>query len=237
MNKVRYVVFLRDEIGLSFRQIAKIVEGRDDSKTILKVYGWYRTVKDNESKGKMITTTSMITQNIQHYVKTKVHESHEPLYLGDLRKRRLELARQLKYTKDEQRRKEIYREINKTKLLELLIIVYDLVGLSQYDRDRMILMTIYNVGRKLVDRVPLEKDHVKWRRTGIDHLSEYAAAYLYIVYFVTLYNTRYQYFLEKVQNIIYTIMKGRSLEKKLVKIQRIIQDVYGDIIPKILLRI
>jgi len=98
-------------------------------------------------------------------------------------------------------------------------------------------MALYNIGKKLVDRIPLEKDHVKWRKSGIDHLSEYAAAFLYIVYFVVLYNTQYQRYLERIREIIYTIMKGRSREKKIERIQRIIQERYGDIIPKILLRI
>ena len=241
MNKSEYIVFLRDEVGLSFRQIGKIVYPeeykRDPDKTELKVYGLYVNKKNITKTNKIISYSSGISQNIEHYVKTKIHESHEPLYLGDLRKKRFELSKQLKYTKNEEKRKEIYREINKVKLLELLIIIYDLIGLSQYDRDRMILMTIYNVGRKLVERIPLDKDHVKWRKSGIDHLSENAAAFLYIVYFVGLYNTQYQRYLERVREIIYTIMKGRSREKKIERVQKIIQEKYGDVIPKIILRL
>ena len=241
MNKSEYIVFLRDEIGLGFRQIARIVYPeeykRDPDKTELKVYGLYVKKKNIEGKNKIISFSTGISQNIEHYVKTKIHESHEPMYLGDLRKRRFELSRQLKYVKDDQRKRDIYREINKVKLLELLVIVYDLIGLSEYDRDRMILMTIYNIGRKLIERIPLEKDHVKWRKSGIDHLSEHAAAFLYVVYFIALYNTQYQRFLEKIRELVYSIMKGRSLEKKVEKIQRIMQERYGDIIPKVILRI
>ncbi len=241
MNRSEYIVFLRDEIGLGFRQIARIVYpeeyAREPDKTELKVYGLYVKKKNITKTNRIISYSSGISQDIKYYVKTKIHESHDPLYLGDLRKKRLELARELKYEKDKRKRLEIYREINKIKLLELLIIVYDLIGLSEHDKDRMYLLTIYNIGRKLVERIPLEKDHVKWRKTGIDHLSEHAAAFLYITYFITLYNTQYQWLLEKVRELVYTIMKGRSREKKVEKIQRIIQEVYGDVIPKIILRL
>ena len=242
MSKPKYIVYLRDEMGLSFWQIAKIVYPdefkKKPEKTELKVYGIYVKEKGRymETKDKSILISTGICQAIDHYVKTKIHESHEPLFVGDLKKKRLELARQLKYSKNSERDK-IYREINKIKLLELLIIVYDLIGLSQYDKDRMFLITLYNVGKKLVERIDLSKDHVKWRRSGIDHLSEYAAAFLYIVYFVVLYNTQYQGFLEKVRGIIYTIMKGRSRKKKIERIQKIIQEKYGDVIPRIILRI
>ena len=238
MNKTQLIMKLRDEFNLSWYQIAKIVYGSGDSRTQLKVYGLYHKAKNSRSTNNVIVTTSGIVSSIDLYVKSKVHESHEPMFIGDLQKERIELARQLKHLKREDpRRQEIYKKINEIKLLELLIIIYDLIGLAEYDKERMYLQLIYSIGRKLVKRIDLSKDRVKWSRKGIDHLSEEAAAFLYIVYFAALYNTQYQRFLDKIREIVYSLIKGRNREKKIQRIHKIIREKYSDVLSNIILRL
>ncbi|MHA1589629.1 MAG: hypothetical protein ACTSVA_03365 [Candidatus Njordarchaeales archaeon] len=236
MKKIEQIIFLRDKLGLSWWQIGKIVYPEmEPSKAALKAYGYYKWYKERTiSSIQTISSAVQVTDEL--YVKSKLREEYEPLFIGDLRKKRIALARQLKYAKDRERDR-IYREINRIKLLELLIIIYDSIGLSRYDYERMWLMTIYSVGRKLVKRIDLSKDRVKWSRRGIDHLSEEAAAFLYAVYFVVLYNTRYQRLLEKIREIIYGLMRGRSRERKIRKIHEIMKEKFADVLADVILKI
>lgn len=238
MSKSDYIVYLRDELGLSFNKIAEIVERRRDSKAVLKVYGLYCKKKRNSERIAVgIVDSSGIVGSIDYYVKSKISEDHEPMFIGDLRERRLELASRLKNAKSDEERRRIYRELNKVKLLELLILSYDLIGISEHDRERMYLLYLYNVGRRLVDKVDLDKDGVKWLSSRIEYLSDDASAFLYVCWFLTLHTTPLYHYLDRVRSIIYSMVRGRKMEKKREEIRRILQEKYADVLADVILRI
>jgi len=238
LTKTEIIRILRDVYGLSWSQIVEIVEGRRDPRLKLKVYGLYRKAKmkrNTGSDGDGILEDRGIPVNIDYYVKSKVYDSHVVEVVGDLRGERLELAKLLKHTSGE-KHEEVYRQLCELKLLELLIIVYDLIGLSQYDRDRMYLSYIVSIGKKLLKRLEIDRDHVKWSKSEVMYLTPLAAAFVYVVYFLALNNTPYVRLLDEVRRIIYAAIKGRK-EKKIEEMRRIIREEFLDVIGDVVLRI
>jgi len=142
----------------------------------------------------------------------------------------------LKFERDEEKRREIYRRINRAKLLELVLSVYYLIDLDRYDRDRMYYTMLYNVAKELVGRVDLCKDGVKRNRNSLEYLSDDAAAFLYVTYFAVLYNSRLQALLDRVREIVFHIIRGRK-NRKIEKLHRIIREKYGDVIAKVVFRL
>jgi len=238
MSKSDYILYLRDELGLSFNKIAELIEGCGKGKSVLKVYGLYCKKKRNSEKIAVgIVDSAGIVGSIDYYVKSKISEDHEPMFIGDLRERRLELASRLKNAKSDEERKRIYRELNKVKLLELLILSYDLIGITEHDRERIYLIYLYNVGRKLVERVDLNKDGVKWARDRIEYLSVDAAAFLYVCWFLALHGSPLYYYLDKVRGIIYSLIRGRKEERKREEIKKVLKEKYADVLADVVLRI
>jgi len=237
-SKSDYILYLRDELGLSFNKIAELIEGCGKGKSVLKVYGLYYKKKRNSEKiSTGIVEDSRIVSSIDYYVKSKIAETHEVMFIGDLWERRLELARKLKIAKDEEERRRIYRELNKVKLLELLILSYDLIGISEHDKERLYLTYLYSIGRKLVDRVDLDKDGVKWVTGRIEYLSADAASFLYVCWFLTLHGTPLFYYLDKVRGIIYSMIEGRKMEKKREEVKKVLKERYADVLADVVLRI
>ncbi len=242
MSIARHIWYLREELGLSYRQIARIVYGRTDSLTILKVNGIYKTYmrRYNASKINVITKHGVITgdniaDTVNYYSLDKVLEDHSISFIGNLAEERKRLARLLKHVKDPGKRREVYRRINRVKLLELVFIVYDIIGLSQYDPARMYLSALYSVAKKLVDRVDLDRDGVKRISNSIRYLNGEASAFLYIVYFTVLHNTPYNHLLDKINEIIYSLTSEKHRSRKIEKIKKIITEKYSDILASIII--
>jgi len=238
LTKTEIIRILRDVYGLSWNAIAEVVEGKRDSKSVLKVYGLYCKAKmrrNSNTEDFGIVEDRGIVFNIDYYVKSKVYESHVVEIVGDLQKERLELAKLLKHTEGE-KREEVYKKLCELKLLELLIIIYDLIGLSQYDRDRMYLSYIISVGKKLLKHLEIDRDHVKWSRSEVLYLTPLAAAFVYTVFFLALNNTPYVRLLDEVRRIIYAALKGRK-ERKIEEVRRIIREKFLDVIGEVVLRI
>ena len=243
MSIARQILFLRNELGLSYRQIAKLVYNRSDSKTVLKVNGIYKTYMQryNGSKIRVITKPGVITgdniaDTINYYPLEKILEDHTIVFAGDLREERIKLAKMLKYVNNEDKRREIYRRLNKIKLLELVFAVYDLIGLSRHDKTRMYLSMLYSTARKLVERVDLDRDGVKRTNNSIKYLNGEAAAFIYVVYFTVLHNTPYNHLLDRVNEIVYSLMSEKHRSKKIEKIKEIITKKYSDVLATVILR-
>jgi len=106
LPKYEVIRILRDEFGLSWSQIAEVVEGKKDSKTILKMYGCYRKRKDrihSVSDERFIVDQHFIASNAKYYEKSKVYGSHSVEIVRDLQREQMELAKMLKYVDGEKR--------------------------------------------------------------------------------------------------------------------------------------
>ena len=177
----------------------------------------------------------IVISGSRYYTPSQLYQ-YGVLDVKDLRRERIFLARMLKFERDEEKRREIYRRINRAKLHELILSVYYLIDLERYDRDRMYYTMLYNVAKELVGKVDLCKDGVKEERNSLEYLSDDAAVFLYITYFAVLYNFRLQALLDRVREIVFHIIRSRK-NRKIEKLHRIICEKYGDVIAKVVFRL
>ncbi len=110
------IIYLRDDLGLPWREIARIVYGKTDNKTILKTYGKYWLVKHRKryleiQGGYVVTDRYVVTRETQSgnqldydYLETDLenlmdHKVHGRLTYNEERKLELKILLRYLYEK------------------------------------------------------------------------------------------------------------------------------------------
>ncbi len=222
LGRALEVVVLRDVVGLSWRTIARMVYPReyrvDPDRTVLKIRGMYATYsrRYNVSCDSVITSDGVITV---------VSDSRPRLYDGDPRDLNISMSLG---TESFRRSRRFLDQCgrHREELLQLLRIVYDRVGISSFDRERVFLMGLIGFGRKFLELVDLSRANADIKNDVVYSAHSEALAYVYVVFYVATYGTQYMHYMPRVWRFILDVLpRKRNREKKLREVREKIKEM------------
>ena len=214
------IVVLRDVVGLSWNAIAREVYGSSEPRLVLKAYGLYYKAKSGGSGRNSVSKDPGIV--VDDGIVPDHNDTAPPTTrLGTMSRKRKRIL---------MNRRERHRE----ELLRLLEIVYDQLGLAEYDQSRQLLFGLNAFGSKILENLDLDKVYADYKRDGRASIHVDALAFLYVTYYVTTYGTRYSVLMPRIWEWILGILPKRGREKRLQQIKVKIKELLPRVLDLVL---
>jgi len=226
-SRTEEIVLLRD-FGYGWRQIARMVYGCGCDKCALKAYSLYAK-KLERARARAAAAApaaageeDTVALGAEWYVKSKLY-AFQTLY-ERLREEREHLARLAKYAGPGER-PGVLERLHRVKLLQLIMLLYNMTGLASEDRSRLYAMRLLQRAKALVGRADASKDHVRYGRGSVQYASAEASAFALAVFISTLAGSKYSKYIYMARDILLPRDPKRASQ-----VLKALQEKYWDVL-------